>query len=340
LTPGKKWSPPVGNTYTYGFDPTQVPGSQVQLHVEVTAKDKAGNASDIKNIAAADYWLDTTKPILDLDPHNIQDRKPSGIPNGHFCSDSFDPLGASPNDKEIVPSTRKYRALVWDETNTSDGQTTFHFSGIDPSTVELYEQADVTQPLLAASVSGGVCDRLLVNASDGIANLPVAENLNSLPRLGRPFYEATSPTLLNYCTADAEAKPDFLCSQQNSDMTRVIDHNISNRTGENVIYTLTSSDALECTGKDLELSASIVKNGWVCLAAQAFDFAGNRGISAPLRVCLNSAGPGRTVPSCATSFTTDAQGRQISTETPPSCVKDNCTLPTRFPYTILDQVEN
>ncbi len=343
LTSGKGWSPPIGDTFSYLLDTTTVPGSQIQLHVEVTANDLVNNASDVKNIAAADYWLDTTVPTLDLDPHNIQDRKISATGTGtdYFCSDRFDPLGASPNDKEIVPSTRNYRALVWDETNTSDGQNVFHFSGIDPSTVELYAQADLTQPLLEDSDGDGICDSLLVDSTDGITSLPVAENLTSLPSAGHPFYEASSPTIANVCTADAEPEPDFLCSAKNSDMTRVIDHNISNRTAaENVIYTLTSNDPLECTGKGLEISSSIAQNGWVCLAAQAFDFAGNRGISAPLRVCLNSAGPGRTAPSCATAFTIDAQGREISTETPPSCVKANCKLPKRFPYTVLNQVEN
>jgi len=337
LTAGKGWSTPSGDTYSYLLDTTTVPGSKIQLHVEATASDNVANPSDTRNVASADYWLDTTPPTLDLDPKFIQDRKFSSG-DIYYCSDAFDPLGDSPNDGQIVPSTRNYRALIWDETNTSDGQTVFHYAGIDPTTVELYAQADLTQPLLADSDGDGVCDKLLVDSKDGVTSLPVAEGLSGLPKQGHAFYEATSPVYAGVCIADAEQKPDQLCSQKNSDMFRVIDHNIANRSGEDVIYTSTSTDALECTGKATELSASIAKNGWVCLAAQATDYAGNKGFSAPLRVCLNSAG--RDAPSCAQSFTLDAQGRQISTETPPSCVLNNCKVPGHFPYKLLDQVEN
>lgn len=345
LTAGKGWSAPVGDTYSYLLDTTTVPGSKIQLHVEVTASDRVANPSDTKNVAAADYWLDTTIPTLDLNPRFVQDRTLSG--SDYYCSDAFDPLGDSPNDGEIVPETRNYRAMVWDETNTSTGQTVFHYAGIDIGTVELYAQADLTQPLLADSDGDGTCDKLLVDSKDGVTSIPVAENLQGLPKQGHAYYEATSPTYASppelACVALAGPKPDPLCSAKNSDMFRVIDHNIANRNGEDVIYTSTSNDTLECTGKGTELSASIQKNGWVCLAAQATDYAGNKGISAPLRLCLNATGTQqnpRDVPSCAQSFTLDAQGRKISTEAPPSCVLNNCKLPTRFPYSVVQQVEN
>jgi hypothetical protein len=323
LTPGKKWSR-TGDTFDYLFDTTQVPGSQIQLHVEVAASDNASNPS---MVTAADYWLDTKAPILDLDPPALQERKASG--QDHFCSDFFDPLGLSPDDRMVVPSTRKYRALVWDDTNSASGQSVFHFSGVDPTTVQLYAQADPTQPLLADSDGDGVCDKLLVDTTDGVTNLPIGEDLHPLFSAGKPWYEATSPTTLGVCTTTIEQKPDNLCSVKNSDLTRVIDHDIANRNAESVIYTLTSSDQLECTGKDWELSSSIMQNGWVCLAAQASDFAGNHGISAPLRVCLNSDAPGRTMPTCANG-----------SEIPPSCVKDGCTVPAHFPFTLIDQVDN
>jgi hypothetical protein len=96
-------------------------------------------------------------------------------------------------------------------------------------------------------------------------------------------------------------------------MSRVIGHALDLK--ESVIYTLPNAPGLECTGTVLDLSANL-PNGWICLAARAEDNAGNVGISAPIRVCLNSSnGP---TPACANSSVAM-----------PSCV-DGCTPPGHF----------
>ncbi len=73
------------------------------------------------------------------------------------------------------------------------------------------------------------------------------------------------------------------------------------------------------------LSTAGLPNGWICMAASSqTDQVEMSGISAPLRVCLNSTLPGKVEPACANSSTT-----------PPSCT-DGCTAPPHFGVTLLD----
>ena len=306
-----------GDTYDFTItDTTAVMGADVQLSVDVEATDKAKN----KALAAtAQYWIDTTPPTVDLDPPLVEEVKPSGVANSYYCSSPFDPLGISPGDGETVLDSGIYRALVWDETNHVANQRVWHYSGVDPSSVRLYLQDDPTQPFLISTHGGSVCDEIAIAGDSGVTHPPIPFALGPLDLSGVAYYGPIATPISNakgtLCTPGVDSKgPDHLCSLKNSDMTRIINHNLDAK--EDVVYTLTSGVALECTGKDLVIAGSVPNNGWVCLAARAVDFAGNVAISAPIRVCLNAAN--RPTPACANS-SVDM----------PTCV-DGCSPPPHF----------
>jgi hypothetical protein len=312
----------MGDTYTYSVaNTTQLKGSKIQLNVTITAKDIAKNTS---LATTAQYWLDTTLPIVDLDPPNMEELKPNAAQNGYICSDPFDVLGAfAPSEGSIVLPSVLYRALVWDETNVTGGQMVYHYAGIDPTTVRLYAQDNAAQPLLIDTDGDGTCDALATEATQGVLDPPVPVQLDALDATGTASYTTASPVVGGCMPVSANGTPpQLLCSDHNSDLTRVIDHAISGFK-EDVIYTATSAFAVECTGKGVDLSGSL-SNGWVCLAAEATDRVGNHGISAPIRICFNDTT--KPAPACVNSSVAK-----------PSCVS-NCTPPGHFNPTYITRL--
>lgn len=309
-----------GDSYTYNVPNTRaVSGSKIQLSVVIQASDNSKN----KSLAAtAQYWLDTSAPIVDLDPPILQEVKPSNVAGGRYCSDPFDVLGSAPSDGDTLPSANLFRALVWDTTNSTDGQLVFHYAGTDTASVRLYAQDDATQPLLIDTNNDGICDSLATEGTQGVVHPPVPVELHPIGAAGEAIYSTASPEISGVCTHVSNNGPPVLalCLQHVSDMTRVIDHAIAG-TREDVIYTVTSASDLECTGKQIDITGSVA-NGWVCLAAEAQDQVGNHGISAPIRVCLNSEH--HPEPAC-----------KNSSVAMPSCVA-NCTPPGHFaaPYVV------
>jgi len=308
-TPNSGWSYNAATgTFSYGFDSNSSDiGAEVQVHVEVSASDNATNAAAG---ATEDLYIDNQPPIVDLDPPLVQERRFSA-PN-KYCSEKFDPLGIdSPNDKSITEAA-PYRALVWDETNGAGVLSVQHLAGTDQASVFLYAEANPATPLLVAKHNThNICDDL---ATDGTA----LEHLSPIPAAGASYFGASAPVYASVCTAGTETTPPLtLCAQHASKLSRVIDHAVVGHQ-EPAIYAIPSVSAAECTGQEWALSDAGLPNGWVCLAALAKDAVGNVGISAPLRVCLNSTSPGKVTPDCA-----------LSSTTPPSCT-DGCTPPLHF----------
>ena len=302
----------TGDNYTYTItDTTAIQGSTFQLSVRIDASDYAKNKA---LSTTAQYWLDTNPPIVDLDPPNVVEVR------NKLCSAPFDPLGiASPNDKQNIKTAEIFRALVWDQTNGVGVAPVLHYSGVDPLSVRLYAQTDITQPfLIAAHNTAGICDEIAIEGTPGVTSPPAPTELGPVPLAVSAFYGSkdgdVAATIPGVCSpGTGVVPPDYLCSQKNSDMQRVINHNLADA-NESVIYALAGT-GLECTGKVLEIGASL-PNGWVCLAARAVDNAGNVGISAPIRVCLNN--PQKPTPACYNSSTVM-----------PTCVTA-CTPPGHF----------
>jgi hypothetical protein len=317
-TPNSGWEMNASTgTFDYGFDSNESSlKSQVQVHVVVQASDKATNAAEG---ATEDLYIDNQPPVVDLDPPPLQERRlvSTGVYN---CSEPFDPLGVSPNDLAIVPSAGTYRSLVWDETNSVDGETVLHYAGADQTSVFLYAQADPATPLLVAKHNTqNYCDDLATDAASSLA----LEHLSPIAPQGASYYDSAAPVTAGVCTAGTDSsRPAYLCSTF-SDLTRVIDHAVVGMT-EPVIYAIAGSSIAECTGQNWSLVDAGLPNGWICLASLARDKVGNLGISPPLRVCLNSTLSGKVTPACA-----------ISSTIPPTCT-DGCIPPPHFNDTIID----
>ena len=290
------------STFDYSFTTDKL--GLIQAHVQVNASDYAANAAAGQS---TDLYLDNQAPIIDLDPPAIQERRNSN--NAYTCSEPFYPLGASPHDGDVVQSAGVYRALVWDLTNSIDGEGIQHLAGTAKTSVTLYATpGDSKTPLISAK-GGTTCNTV---ASD------VYESLVPIDPSGSSYFDSKAPVIPSYCGAGtASTPPDHLCTANVSDLTRVIDHNVIGQT-EPVVYAIKGLSGAECTGQDWSLVDAGLPNGWVCLAAVAQDKVLNPAVSRPLRVCLNSTAPGKIKPSCA-----------ISSEVPPSCT-DGCTLPPTF----------
>lgn len=314
-----------GDTYTFTFDSSNVAGSSVQVTVNITASDIAGNKAPGESLI---LYLDNQPPIVDLDAGNVRVSKMSGTTR--YCSESFDPLGPlAANDLEVFAlSFVHFRTLAWDQTNGVSGQTVFYYSTTDPNSVYLYLQPDgANVPLLINNDSDPECDALATAVSG--AALPNL-HLNPVTPQGLAWYTMDGysvdpaiapapPDPLAPCILGSEIQPQLLCTSQASDMNVVIKHSMSGI--EPVVYGIGSMTGLECTGSGWELPSQTPLEGWFCLAATATDKVGNVGISAPLRICFDNPTTG-FVPPCANSSTT-----------PPSCT-DGCIPPGHFPPTI------
>lgn len=262
-----------GNVYTFTFDSTQVTGSQWQVTVNIEAEDVAGNVAR----ASRNFYLDNVPPILDLDPLEVQEVK-----RNNQCSDWFDPLGVAVNDGDIVSPAPLIRAFVWDLTNGIPGSDAIlHHSGPNRSSIELFLQPDLTAEFLTDEDGDLYCDAI------NTTGLHV-QNLRAINPQGTAKATAftPSPDPVSGCVS-SNNDPQPLCGLPRPvrDFTRVIDRALSGT--EPVIYGVGALLGLECTGANWEILPLVEREGWVCLAAQGRDNAGNLGVSPPLRVCID-----------------------------------------------------
>jgi hypothetical protein len=314
-----KWTVDTAGNYTFKVGGELSSAStDTQVTVIVEAKDKAGNAS---TGATRLYNLDTQPPFVDLDPPPLFETRAGTSADKLQCSDLFDALGESPNDKSGIVNFGDFRTLVWDRTNSKAGQ----------SSVQLFVQTDTSKPLLYDATpddGNSECNEIYSGVGTN-QQLPTDKPLPflllapiTLGSRGAPSWGHSPPVGLG-CEPASVSNALGLCKDNASDLSVVIRHDSGAL--EPVIYAvepeLQNTD-LFCTGKPWEVSAAIKtqtsvepKPGWLCVAARAEDRAGNVGVSPPLRVCLNLKDDG--VDSCANIA-------------PPTCTT-GCTIPAHFP---------
>jgi hypothetical protein len=308
----------VGDEFTFMMDSTEAEEfSKVQAQITIRADDEVGNAATERTF---NLYLDNVPPTVDLDPENVRDtRRNSDVLT---CSGAFDPVGdRAANDypklqySGEIPVTRTptLRAIVWEETNYVPGIPLLNYATVDPSTVRIYLQPDVETPLLIDESGDGVCDN--------VDPTQYVQNLFQLSAAGEAWYRAgdelANPPTEGTCTLVTmdEAEPTHRCSTKTSDMIRIIPHQMDDKPP--VIYAIAPTlDGSGCTGTYWEI-ATAATEGWVCLAGVASDFAGNLGVSTPLRLCYDDPDTDFE-PSCASGL-----------ETPPSCT-DGCTPPPHY----------
>lgn len=320
--PEGRWTQ-VGDDFTFTFDSSKVSGSKVQVTVNVSAKDTLGNLS--KGLSPT-YYLDNQPPSIDLDPENVREVPPS--PDRKQCSNSFDPLGLADDDLSVIEPATLLRALVWDNTNSVEGQTVFYHSKTNQNSVYLYVQPEPSVPLLIDRSGDGYCDDL--DTTDlTFRQLTAVPPQGTSPSLGEDASvfpevplapEGSGPG----CTfgGATSSPPTPLCGLPVTDpgeISRVVQHVMSGV--EPVVYGIGPLDGLECAGRRWEISTVLPGEGWICVAVRGLDNVGNVGISRPLRLCYDDPNTS-DVPDC------------VSSTDPPSCT-DGCEPPPRFPGGLL-----
>ncbi len=314
--PKNGWANPTSGNFSFTFDSQQF-GAKVQLAVNIRADDLAGNPSDGASIL---YYLDNVPPIIDMAPGPVQEVRYIN-PATTICSAVFNPLGDSPKDLETVQSLTRLRALLWDVGNVATGQDAFYFSDIDNSNTNtvphLYIQPDTSKPLLKnvdPTKHGAVCNAIADETLPLVTLVPLAPT-------GTAYYPSNAPTHVGICGAGTDGPaPDSLCGGH-SDLVRVLQHEVGLASQVVSAVYVIAPDALQCTGTQFQIS-NIATDGWVCAAVSAVDRTGNRAVSAPLRLCLDSDSD-PTHPACA-----------VSSMNPPSCVTD-CVAPAPFDASLI-----
>ncbi len=302
----------TGNAYTFKLDATTVTDATFQVTVIIDVQDIAGNESK-KQVS---YYIDTSPPIVDLDPPPLQEVKL--VNNQYVCSLPFDPLGDVPandwtNPSQAIKDVTFLRVLAWDQANQTldiNSPVLTHFRGVDQGSVTIYVQGDVSKGVLVKNAKNGtVCDEV-------DKTLPILTTYPIPPSGSSDFEPSQVSPIPGYCVAGTENLPPYLCPAQ-PDLLRVIQHEQSGGNVEPVIYSLAPSKG-ECNSQiQLASLPGVSRSGWVCLAARAVDGVGNVGVSAPLRLCL--ANPNDPLPDCAKPMSS----------TPPSCTND-CVAPAHF----------
>lgn len=313
-----------GDTFTAILDATRAAAkSEIQISVQVSARDTAGNESADKVVA----YIDTSPAIVDLDPPNVREIRENPL----ACSRSFDPIGTwPPEDLATVNRAVVFRSLVWERANGIEGQPVGHMSGTKEGSVQLYIQWNSDEALLRDTNGDNTCDDLREDYRTALPMIP----LNPLPISGAAWFgpdDATDPRTLPppaNCPLLEESDPDTLCAEA-SDMTRVINHLAYVGSGggprPSVIFAFGNlqPNTLTCTGIEVDLTTQTTEDtdwdeGWLCAAAVSDDDAGNRGVSRPLRLCFdNPAVPGS--PDCVNDKSD-----------PPSCTDGCRDLPPTF----------
>ncbi len=297
-----------GTKVTFQFESAEITGSKVQTNVDISARDKAGNPAVIKT---ATYLRDEQAPIVSLTPPRFRALKTEG--GMDYCSRAFYPTGDATRGG-LVPETVLFRAAVWDETNTSQGQQVNYLSGVNTGSVELWVRKATDGPLLRDTNSDNKCDDIVVGDE-----LSKSKQMQAIGSKGRAYFGDASvdysiPEIGGICTSKSEDPPPLLCDPP-SDLTVVAHH--SSGKAESIVYGL-PAPAAECTGGQWELPSALPDyEGWVCVAARAYDKAGNRGVSKAIAVCLDKPDVGDD-PACKTNL-----------ENPPNC-QGSCTDPKDF----------
>jgi hypothetical protein len=314
-----------GDKFTCYLDSSETGRSDFQATISVRARDEAGNDALAETRLV---YLDNHPPLVDLIPPNVRERRRIDG-GGYECSASFDPVGPwAPEDLQQIPNHFFPRAVIWEKSNEF-GQMYVHLSGLDDATAHLFFNPTPGEPLLIDNDDDPECDEIdeaILRSDSGVVLDPVRSD-------GSPFWgpgdASADPPLVSCVLGSDSTAQDGLCLSDNSDLTRVIEHEmimLDSSQHPPVIYAADVDDGgLECTGTDWEMGSLANGEGWLCFAARAVDNAGNVGVSRPIRLCHDNPNTA-AVPACVN----DPQGM-----TAPSCM-DNCTAPAPFDELLVD----
>ena len=295
--------------YSGQFDTRQLGIGMVFPTVVVRAQDSVGNQSSSGYVLS----LDNQAPFSSLDPPRIREAQFAELDNEIHCSEPFDPLGPEAvSDGEVVPQLFRMNVRAEDRGNTALGNpgTLIPFADIDQSRIQLFVLDDTSRALIVDTDGDGVCDSinpLLTPTSVPVANDEAAViNLGILVEAGGSFYrDPPIPETVNR-PAYYPGYPETVCALPGlaadepivlppvcvlqSSMTRIIELETSSKSA---LFGIPPINTDQCLGNAFDALATNISEGWACVAVRVEDLLGNKGISPPMRLCIDHNGDGR-----------------------------------------------
>lgn len=290
----------VGSVATFTFLSNDYLAER-DLILNIDVKDTLGNATATGDVT---YRLDEYGPILSLDPPNFREHDAD-----YECSYAFDPVGEDAlNDGDDATHQSLLRAVVWERTYHQNVQE--HFPAyVDPESVRLWI-APAGAPIVMDSTGDGICDAIN-QAGTGATVLTLAPVAPAgSPRRGDETAASTEDLLPgpsrseSRCAGGYETAsplvPEPLCNGA-SDLTVAVNYPAGG-TSVPALYAYNVGQGVICDGTQVGLGdAASSYEGWICVAVAAVDNVGNRSVSKPIALCLDSSADGldTSTPSCA-----------------------------------------
>jgi hypothetical protein len=281
-------------SYSGFFDVARLGTSFVFPSLSVRADDKAGNHGDV----GIELIADNVPPVISLDPPLMQVSESLMNDTVIACSAPFDPVGTeSASDGDSVDQIIPLKARVEDGGNSAKGLIGRYFSGLNPSSVKLVIIPISNGPLVVDSDGDGICDEinpLLIPVAGAItaSDQSIELNLEALPASGTPDFSVHSGTAgPGNCTQTGDTAvttpPAKLCSNAGTSLSYILT-NGTDPTPEIFTIPPAAHNSFQCVGLPFD-SKNRIGPGKACAAVQGFDIATNRGVSAPLHLCIRDA---------------------------------------------------
>ena len=249
----------------------------------VRATDNGGLQSEV----GVQIVLDNEGPIASLDAPSVRLKRDGN--SGVECSRDFDPLGTdTPNDGEVVPQLFELRGRVHDLSNTGTVNSVLFVPRAGTDRVELYVFDDSTKPLVVDTDGDGECDDVNPDIVPAIApqtsNEAAVITLAAIEPVGTAFFASDTFGGFNAgcATGDDTVPPEPVCLGETN--TSII-HDLD---GSPEVFGIPPVDDFNCLGFAFDARASNIADGFACAALLVTDTLGNRRVSEPLRICVDS----------------------------------------------------
>lgn len=281
-----------GSTTFIGRYNTRLLAKTIVLPVlSVRATDTLGNAAEI----AEEVVLDVVGPQVSLDPPVVHAYSISNM----SCSHPFDPVGTeAANDGDVVGQLITLRARIEDTGNRASGQRFVLPSRVDQGSVRLFVSPASLGPLVVdtGSPADRHCDDIdpnLVPSKNNVVekNKAIAVQLQAIEAGGNPdFSEGPYDPVCKMTVGIPGAKngPPQLCINNSLTIVKTYWFNFA----EPSIYGIppfTKPPAENCFGLQFDAGNRGLPEGeTLCAAVVAYDKVGNRSVSAPLRLCMET----------------------------------------------------
>jgi hypothetical protein len=293
-----------GSQYVGVFNTLQL-GALLYPAIVVVARDNAGNESE----QGHSFTLDNQPPVVALTSPDVQLWKEAEPTS--FCSNTFDPLGASSVKMgDVIKPTSTWGMLIYPRVRIEDqgngestGLATLPKAGVDDTTTLLYILDQVGLQAGHRLVSGGAtCTRIdpaaIPDPGGRLATQAVVQRLVPVPASGAGDFStappADSPCIVAGMAAGNEPEPPkAVCKVATAAGITYWYRSCINAPAVYVANAYASTDLELCTGGPYDTRT--LADGAACLAAVATDNVGNSAVSAPIAICIDRDNSGDCV---------------------------------------------